>query len=514
MSANGDFHGVMPQPSEVTGPTVVAGISLGYAQPEPETEKPLVAVAPEPARVPTPVTPSRPSVTPVDPFAQELARISAEKGGKERPVCFSLTMGDRTRPKLLQSLPGHVKVLPIALTTAELLRKQCALIQSQLDAEAMAIEAHGGPTVLKDLEIPFEPSELALIREAFYDLDLNGTGRVDRESFEDVLRAARRREEEISGTNELVRNADADGDGSLDWVEFLMLANRALKTSSAGDNAESGKQSASKFVPSFGEFDFATSYSARLLSIFRLKPKNTVVPLMAGADEAEAAQGAASSAIDAAAATQTGSRDWWRAIDAVVEELAYPPPLADVLPAEDAAAAAAAEDGGASYGDDAANNAEKKVAGDFPALDEHDPRNLDLQRAQRHLTVASEHRVGRLMLRALITQLRDAGTKTNPMSPRRGGGDEAEAEQETLPSAVMTALLKVEQISAPKGAQMPLFDHEGVEYGELSDSGPPRLSAAYKFHGGREAVKQAEKKRTEVLREECQEFPLRLTQAD
>ena len=42
----------------------------------------------------------------------------------------------------------------------------------------------------------------------------------------------------------------------------------------------------------------------------------------------------------------------------------------------------------------------------------------------------------------------------------------------------MTALLKVEQISAPKGAQMPLFDHEGVEYGELSDSGPPRLSAA------------------------------------
>ena len=25
----------------------------------------------------------------------------------------------------------------------------------------------------------------------------------------------------------------------------------------------------------------------------------------------------------------------------------------------------------------------------------------------------------------------------------------------------MTALLKVEQISAPKGAQMPLFDHEG-----------------------------------------------------
>ena len=53
---------------------------------------------------------------------------------------------------------------------------------------------------------------------------------------------------------------------------------------------------------------------------------------------------------------------------------------------------------------------------------------------------------------------------------------------------------------------MPLFDHEGVEYGELSDSGPPRLSAAYKFHGGREAVKQAEKKRTEVLREECQEY--------
>ena len=32
MSANGDFHGVMPQPSEVAV-TVVAGISLSYAQP-------------------------------------------------------------------------------------------------------------------------------------------------------------------------------------------------------------------------------------------------------------------------------------------------------------------------------------------------------------------------------------------------------------------------------------------------------------------------------------------------
>ena len=488
MAANGDFHEVLPEPSTEAGMPVVAGISLGYRTAERETEKPSAAsldVA------------TRPPVPPVNPFARELARISAEKGSKDRPVCFSLAMADRSRPKLLQKLPGHVKIIPIALTTAELLRKQCDLIQSQLDAEALAVEAHGGPDVLEALEHSFQPSELALIREAFYDLDSKGTGRVDRESFEEVLRKAGRHEEEISGTNELVRNADENGDGCLDWVEFLMLANRTLKGSRAGEDTEAGGRCGGKFTPSFGEFDFATSYSARLLSIFRLKPKIMVVPLMAGSSADETSEVATSDAVKGGVAVQLGSRDWWCAIDAVVEELAHPPPLKNVLPSVD--------DGAATAG------ATEKA--DFPALDPSDPRNLDLQQAQRHLTVTSEYRLGRLMLRALITQLRDSGTRSNSMSPRKADDGTNMEEGEGLPSAVLAALLKVELISAPKGAKMPLFDHEGTEYGELAQKGPPQLSAAFKFHGSRIAVQKAEAKRSTDLAENCNEFPLKILMA-
>ena len=66
-------------------------------------------------------------------------------------MCFSLTMGDRTRPKLpvaAWSREGASDRSDYGGTPAETM----PLIQSQLDAEAMAIEAHGGPTVLKDLE--------------------------------------------------------------------------------------------------------------------------------------------------------------------------------------------------------------------------------------------------------------------------------------------------------------------------------------------------------------------------
>lgn len=495
MSEN--FKAIVPQSSStVTGPTIVAGINLGYQNAGPSTDIQLSTEIAKPGGEATTVAAaSHHSAPPVNAYAQELARISAEKGGKDRPVCFNLSMGDRTRRKLLQSLPSHVKVIPIASTTAELLRNQCALIQSQLDAEALAIELHGGQEILQALQKPFQAHELALIREAFYDLDTRGTGRVDREKFEDVLRAAKRHEEEISGTNKLVRNADENGDGCLDWVEFLMLANRTLKSSEDEGVGESEKHSSK--LPSSGEFDFATSYSARLLSIFRLKPKHSIHPLMVGSDVREEKQNQDSrSALDDAVASEPGSQDWWKAIDSVVEELAYPPPLKDLLPPE--------ADG--KIVDRSVNN------DSFPALSTKNTKNLALQRAQRNLTAASEHRLGRLMLRALLTQLRDSGTTSSSLSPRKGVTNDNDLE-DGLPSAVMAALLKVEHISIPKGASMPLFDHGGTEYGELAESGPPQLSAAFKFHGGNAAVREAEQKRSANLRLSCEQYPYKVLQA-
>ena len=171
-----------------------------------------------------------------------------------------------------------------------------------------------------------------------------------------MLRAARRREE-ISGTGELVRNADADGDGS--WLGRILDACQP----SAEDLLRWRQRRIGKQARASSSHRLAVRLrhvlQRQVAEYFSTEAQKHRRSTHGGATKRKQRR-----ALRAARLTplqpQTGSRDWWRAIDAVVEELAYPPPLADVLPED--AAAAAAEDGGASYGTTPPTTPKKSLA--------------------------------------------------------------------------------------------------------------------------------------------------------
>ena len=81
------------------------------------------------------------------------------------------------------------------------------------------------------------PEQLREFREAFAFFDKDGNGRITAEELSTVVRSLGQSPtpEEL---REMVRDADADGNGTIEFAEFLALMSRQREAANADDNEE------------------------------------------------------------------------------------------------------------------------------------------------------------------------------------------------------------------------------------------------------------------------------------